>query len=1322
MPVRTFNCRGIPQSVNQDTAVESVSDMVEQNQMEDDMGSYSDDSFEDGSSSDEDQTDHLSSNCEKSHDATASPNDNRDTVKENKEKMSGDDELDSLDKELFGSLRQEKESVKSKPTTILLGTEETNLACRKSEPNGASGNVDQSKVRKEEGNVSSVSKSTSPHAKKKVRFAVKPEVFLVPFSSMEPVCYVSVVGDETTSTSDDCSPVLSNVFLDPYSMSFADDLDDRVNEMEEKTGKEELVLKGARQVKAVREANIAWSLGARGGRSTGASKEKKRLEVLLEMEELDEGQTSDGEEEQSSKAGKTCVTETSESSKKANEVMGHGSQKANEVTAHGPQKANKVTARGPQKGKRPKTEEAKALATMVEELNELHSKIGVIRKAFSGKMVPEVEKSAVKKKESFSRMTLLQQVKSIVTSIAQMSEDFNDGMQGALEESALHNENLERDLSEMKQEYLQALDDQDAKIKSLTEQNEELRDQLQDALDADPEYATLKEDMEDLKLQIKEMNQENESLTHMISTTNALNDNLWEQVDTLEEKLENCRSESQLTSLQVMGDEHPDVKSLKGKIQELEVQVDEGEMQRRHIEKEMEAMIVENEELFGRVSQLEKELKSSQSEGNGLRSKLEEMSRELCREKPRQDHKEGDSNPFSVSEGDSVEAKVLKERIRQLEFELEEEDLQRRAIGGLVESLNDENKNLRTQVCDLEETMKNSQSDTSDLQQNSLAMKHELSRRRSELEVKERELSNLRDSVTRKEIQCQKLLKLVSCYEEERRHTNEDIESAKKEFDECNANKQKLTIQVSELKNELLVMKKETLHSRQVFDFVHLREEAELLKGSIALGDRIKEERDQLQTSYQEKKRNVDELESHIAILKNDLGAERFSLKERAVELQQTKRCIEEKDKELQTVKTRLRKVEIELSQSKTELNEKGGKSGQENNHLQQRVVELESKLSEKHITLEKSSDELKESKKEMETVRALLDEKSANVEALKSAFEEKEALVARSKKEMESMRAFLDEKSAKVVALESVLEGKEVYITRHKKDFEKLSASLRDKDSQLQNAQQSAQVKDEEVNSIKSKLSEAERALQASVTLSKDQECSLKQERMKWKEDTKRLEAIVRRQQKDLKDWKGYLRSRDGELKALRLSLEDNKRKLESVNCLLDEKERKVGGFWKKLIKKQQVASKASSNAQSKLQRGKCLPAEMANVKRENVKLSAANAEIETRVKEMEANAKDENEDAMEKLNNALEHVKLQRNQIKELKVQLRKSRSDAHCSQDIVEKVGCDFDIFAFYGLQDFKSLVTGDGPKIDHAPKRKQHDVCLACVFKITRKDKL
>ena len=179
--------------------------------------------------------------------------------------------------------------------------------------------------------------------------------------------------------------------------------------------------------------------------------------------------------------------------------------------------------------------EMNAISAELEQLKNLYAKIGDIYNAFNGKKKPNDEKSPGKRPNVCqTRLSVLQETRNILVSVAEMSEDFKSTLTKVSEDSAQHSVSLEHELAQMKKEYLETLNKKNVEIESLKTCNEEFKTQLEDA---------------DVEKRTTEC---------LIKSVNIENEKLLEQNDNLENELNEVLAAKQNYDLMEINRKHDD--------------------------------------------------------------------------------------------------------------------------------------------------------------------------------------------------------------------------------------------------------------------------------------------------------------------------------------------------------------------------------------------------------------------------------------------------------------------------------------------------------------------------------------------------------------------------------------------------------------------------------------------------------------------------------------------------------------------------------------------------------------------------------------------
>ena len=164
-------------------------------------------------------------------------------------------------------------------------------------------------------------------------------------------------------------------------------------------------------------------------------------------------------------------------------------------------------------------EEIMGIVAELEQLKKLHAKIGDIRMELCGEKEAILETCLKQAESPHSRLSVLQELRTVMLSTLHMGDDLKNTMIMIMEESAQHKKFLDTDLAEIKGEYLRTLDQQNAEISSLKLQNEELQ------------------------LQLEERSKESHNEECKIESVNAEREKLLKRIDDLEKELQDALDE-----------------------------------------------------------------------------------------------------------------------------------------------------------------------------------------------------------------------------------------------------------------------------------------------------------------------------------------------------------------------------------------------------------------------------------------------------------------------------------------------------------------------------------------------------------------------------------------------------------------------------------------------------------------------------------------------------------------------------------------------------------------------------------------------------------
>ena len=181
------------------------------------------------------------------------------------------------------------------------------------------------------------------------------------------------------------------------------------------------------------------------------------------------------------------------------------------------------------------------------------------------------------------------------------------------------------------------------------------------------------------------------------------------------------------------------------------------------------------------------------------------------------------------------EQRILLGANKNLQVSLEEVEKRNKALKEIVDFTNKENERLMDQVISMKEEAKTFKMETQSLQNELEAMKHELKRLKSGEEYKERELANLRDDIERKERRLQDIEDDLDYAQMDSKDLLYDVDSLKGKLEGSEQRSEQLNLRVDELKVVIKELKAAANLVNNEHYYGYLREEVELLKGSLDL-------------------------------------------------------------------------------------------------------------------------------------------------------------------------------------------------------------------------------------------------------------------------------------------------------------------------------------------------------------------------------------------------------------------------------------------------------------------------------------------------------
>ena len=181
------------------------------------------------------------------------------------------------------------------------------------------------------------------------------------------------------------------------------------------------------------------------------------------------------------------------------------------------------------------------------------------------------------------------------------------------------------------------------------------------------------------------------------------------------------------------------------------------------------------------------------------------------------------------------EQRTLRGANKNLQVSLEEVEGRNKALKEIVDFTNKENERLMDQVISMKEEAKTFKMETQSLQNELEAMKRELKRLKSGEEYKKRELANLRDDIERKERRLQDIEDDLDYAQMDSKDLLYEVDSLKGKLEGSEQRNEQLNLRVDELKVVIKELKAAANLVNNEHYYGYLREEVELLKGSLDL-------------------------------------------------------------------------------------------------------------------------------------------------------------------------------------------------------------------------------------------------------------------------------------------------------------------------------------------------------------------------------------------------------------------------------------------------------------------------------------------------------
>ena len=284
-------------------------------------------------------------------------------------------------------------------------------------------------------------------------------------------------------------------------------------------------------------------------------------------------------------------------------------------------------------------------------------------------------------------------------------------------------------------------------------------------------------------------------------------------------------------SLSCEGDHKQELEQLEKEhseiVEELQQWVEDGDQKNKVFEEIIETTNEENVKLLVQISVMKKELKALQNENNTLQTKLETKS--VAAKNMLES-----SNEVSTCYDDEAHKKELvqleKEHSKieeELQQWIEDGDKKVNDLEEIIEKNNEENVKLLVQISAMKKVLKALENENNTLQTELKTKRTDVKSLRKNEHYNERELRNLKRDLKRKEQSLENALV-------EKQELMCDIEYLEGSLGDSQAASEHLNAQINELQDMVKELNKRP-------DYGHLREEREILKGSLDLFHRKEE-------------------------------------------------------------------------------------------------------------------------------------------------------------------------------------------------------------------------------------------------------------------------------------------------------------------------------------------------------------------------------------------------------------------------------------------------------------------------------------------------
>ena len=490
----------------------------------------------------------------------------------------------------------------------------------------------------------------------------------------------------------------------------------------------------------------------------------------------------------------------------------------------------------------------------------------------------------------------------------------------------------------------------------------------------------------------------------------------------------------------------------------------------------------------------------------------------------------------------SDELEILRQAETKLQISLKDVEKKNQALKEIVDFTNKENEKLLDQVIAMKEQAKAFKKENQSWQSELETVKREVQRLTTREEYRERELTNLREDMEKKE----RRLGDMSDELDYAKMDNEDlvynIESLEEKLRESEESNEQLNFQLDELKVMMKELKKTGNLQNDRHDYGYLREEVELLNGSLVLMKHQEKHLGQLhgleeafKTSKYEDKQVIRDYKQQIVCLEKENSMMKAELSEVTNSDEQLRELKEEQARIVRRLQDHLATLENDNALLNAEVNEEKLKVSDNEGKVRE-LKEQNARV------IEQLQHDLLSLQKENVKMTAEVSKVSEKENHLNELRDENARITAQFQKQL----AKFENENSKMVAKLSNMSHKETQLKELLEEVE----NLRNRNKHLQD--EALEAKEQLANKMIYSVEEA----------SENSRCSKKKLKKK-KHEIRKLKKIIHKSEQEISVLERFIRQRGlntmestGWFKHQILQRKKAEKELQSIKQRLEQRE----------------------------------------------------------------------------------------------------------------------------------------------------------------------